>query len=502
MNARVTHGVERTSRLTSLEAVVWLLVYFVGLGAAQACGFRMAVPYFYYQVLPRQLLEHRLCESLWNLHAQPPLLDLALGVALKLSRASGVSVERLLLLLNGFLGIVVVFATLSLLRRLVIRPVLRSAVMLLLLLDPSFYLFLGIFSYTFYELVLLMLAALAAHRFATRPTLGAYLGFCVPILLLTYTRALFHPLWASALLALVGASAQPKRPTARRQVAGAFLLVLVILAAWPIKNGLRFGVWGFSSWQGFNLSRGLGIDVPPGWIFSAQPSRDEGAARAIANRSVPAAFRDIPALTQLKKADGSLNWNHYAIIGASAKMGRQALAIWSHDPTRVGRKAMANYFDHFIAYPGRQPYSGELDWRAKQPAAAAWLAAFERLSLAAPIGHGRASRAPVFAVFFPLLVVVGVRHAWSLRSGDRPAALALAVLLGAVLWVLAAVLLIDGDEGNRMRFSTQLALWIGAASAIEGRLQGRGTASEGRRDAPACPGPGAGDRSDVCEDKA
>ncbi len=169
MNARVTHGVERTSRLASLEAVVWLLVYVVGLGAAQACGFRMAVPYFYYQVLSRQLLEHRLCESLWNLHAPPPLLDLALGVALKLSRASGVSVEGLLLLLNGFLGMVVVFATLSLLRRLVIRPALRSAVMLLLLLDPSFYLFLGIFSYTFYELVLLMLAALAAHRFGSSP---------------------------------------------------------------------------------------------------------------------------------------------------------------------------------------------------------------------------------------------------------------------------------------------------------------------------------------------
>lgn len=84
---------------------------------------------------------------------------------------------------------------------------------------------------------------------------------------------------------------------------------------------------------------------------------------------------------------------------------------------------------------------------------------------------------PLFAFVFPILAAAGVRHAWTLRTRDRPAALTLAVLLGSALWVLAAVLLIDGEEANRMRFSTQLALWIGAAAAVEASLRRRAAAA-------------------------
>jgi len=464
----------RRWRVASLGAVVWLVVYVAGLLAAQARGLRMAVPYFYFQLLPRELLSQRLGESLWNLHAQPPVVDLILGAALKLERMSGVPVETLLLALHAVLGAIIVLAMLSLLRRL--RLVLRSAVMLLLLLDPDFYLYLGIFSYTFYELLLLTLAALAAHRFATQPTPKAYAVFCLPIVLLTYTRALFHPLWAMAAFAGLAVGARTDQPAARRHIAYAFVLSVLVLAAWPLKNGLRFGVWSFSSWQGFNLSRGLGIDPPPGWIFSIQPSPEELAARAVADRRVPAALRQIRVLTQVQKQDGSLNWNHYAIIGMSAEMGRQALATWVHDPARVAGKVMRNYLI-FTTYPGRNPYSGRLDWRTRQPAAVAWLAAYEWSSLEAPIRLAGTSRTPLFALVFPILAVAGVRHAWSLRARDRPAALTLAVLLGSALWVLAAVLLVDGEEGNRMRFSTQLALWIGAAAALEEWLRRRAGAS-------------------------
>jgi hypothetical protein len=468
----MTGSPERRRRVPSLEAVAWLVVYAAGLVAAQAYGFRMAVPYFYFQLLSRELLSQRLGESLWNLHAQPPVVDLLLGAALKLARTTGAPVETLLLVLHAVLGGVIVLATLSLLRRLGLRLALRCVVMLLLLLDPDFYIFLGIFSYTFYELLLLTLAALAAHRFATRPTPQAYAACCLPIVLLVYTRALFHPLWALAALAGLAAGARAGQPAARRQVAAAFALSVLVLLAWPLKNGLRFGVWSYSSWQGFNLSRGLGIDPPAGWIFSMQASPAELADRAVADRRVPAAMRQIPVLTQARKQDGSLNWNHYAIIGMSAEMGRQALATWVHDPARVAGKAMRNYLV-FTTYPGRNPYSGRLDWRTRQPVAVAWLAAYEWLSLAAPIRLAGTSPTPLFAFVFPILTVAGVRRAWTLRTSDRPAALTLAVLLGSALWVLAAVLLVDGEEGNRMRFSTQPALWVGAAAALEGWLRSR-----------------------------
>jgi hypothetical protein len=56
MNARKTPRLERRLRLTALEAGFWLVVDVAGLVAAQACGFRLAVPYFYYQLLSREML--------------------------------------------------------------------------------------------------------------------------------------------------------------------------------------------------------------------------------------------------------------------------------------------------------------------------------------------------------------------------------------------------------------------------------------------------------------
>jgi hypothetical protein len=90
--------------------LLWLLLYACGVGLALAAGYRMTVPYWYFQILARQPLTSRLGESLWNLHAQPPELNLLLGLALKLERATGWAPERSLLALHLVLGAVAVLS--------------------------------------------------------------------------------------------------------------------------------------------------------------------------------------------------------------------------------------------------------------------------------------------------------------------------------------------------------------------------------------------------------
>ena len=86
------------------------------------------------------------------------------------------------------------------------------------------------------------------------------------------------------------------------------------------------------------------------------------------------------------------------------------------------------------------------------------------------VGEGALRRA-LFAACFPLLCAGAAWRIWKLRTADRPAAIALAFLLTTVLWVLAMALFVDGDEAWRLRFSTQLALWIGGAAALDGWLR-------------------------------
>jgi hypothetical protein len=420
----------------------WLAAYLAILALAVAAGYRMWVPWPFVNLLPRELLAKRLAESLWNLHSQPPVLNLLLGGALALEGAGGASVETWLFALQALVGGVVVVATACLLLRLRLRPWLRAAVMALLLLDPAFYAFLTLFFTPIYELLWLSLAALAAHRFAGRPGAGAFAGFCVPVAALVYSRALFHPIWAGVALAAVAVGGgRAATPAARRRIVVVLALTVAVLAAWPVKNVVRFGVWGFSSWQGYNLSRGFAITPPPAWaLFSWERLPGADAARAGALALVPERFRGIPALTMTVKSDGSPNWNHYAMIGVSAELGHQALEIIVRQPRSVVVKALDNYLHSFC--------------RSPVTAGAAGL------------------RRVVFAACFPVLCAAAAWRAFRLRAADRPAAIALAFLLTTVLWVLAMALFVDGDEAHRLRFSTQLALWIGGAAALDGWLPG------------------------------
>src|SRR4051794_628475 len=133
-----THFMKSTPRL---EAAFWLAVYACGAGLAFLAGWRMQVSYEYFQLLAREPLTTRLAESLFNLHAQPPLLNLLLGLALKLERATGLAPERSLLALHLALGAAATVGLHLLLVRLGVTPWLRRMVLAVILLDPAFYSF-------------------------------------------------------------------------------------------------------------------------------------------------------------------------------------------------------------------------------------------------------------------------------------------------------------------------------------------------------------------------
>jgi hypothetical protein len=69
-----------------------------------------------------------------------------------------------------------------------------------------------------------------------------------------------------------------------------------------------------------------------------------------------------------------------------------------------------------------------------------------------------------FAYVFPFLLALMLAGAWLARR-DRP--VALAFMAFSVVWVLLLCCFVDGYEGNRMRYSTEAFLFIGAAHGAE-----------------------------------
>lgn len=448
------------------EAAFWLAVYACGAGLAFLAGWRMQVSYEMFQFLAPKLLASRLGESLFNLHAQPPLLNLLLGLALKLQRACGWRPERSLLALHLAFGAAAAVALYVLLVRLGVPRWLRGLVLALVLLDPAFYSFVLDFFYPIHELLLLALAAVAVERFLATRRPGFYAAACACLVTLTYTRALFHFAWTLAVLAVLALAAPATPERSRRPVLGTLAASLALLLAWPVKNYVRFGVFGFSSWQGYNLSQGLVDRYPPIWdafVFGSLPSQER--AREALARSVPERFRAIPVLADPTKAPGAPNWNHVGIIPLARRLEGLILERLREHPELLARKAAENYRQAVI-YPGRNPYLDELDWRARTPLARFWLSFYEATVYLYRGENPQQGALPGFAWVLPpalLLVLVQVIRR---RQTDPVGAGTAAFLLAAVLWVLAMVLLVDGREGNRIRFSTQPLLYAAVAWSL------------------------------------
>jgi hypothetical protein len=445
------------------EASLWLALYFCGAGLAGLAGWRMQVSYEYFQLLAREPLTSRLAESLFNLHAQPPLLNLLLGLALKMERATGLPPERSLLALQLALGAAAALALYALLVRLGVSPWLRRLVLAVILLDPALYSFVLDFFYPLHELLLLSLAAVAVQRFLATRRSGLYAAACFCLVALTYTRALFHVAWTLAvLLALALAGSRESR----RPVLGALAASALLLLAWPVKNAVRFGVLGFSSWQGYNLSQGLVDRYPPIWdafVFGALPSQER--AREALARSVPERFRGIPVLAEPAKAPGVPNWNHVAIIPLSRRLESLVLQRLREHPELLLAKAATNYRQAVI-YAARNPYAADLDWRARTPLARFWLSFYESTVDLYRGDDPQTGPLPGFAWVLPPALLLVLIQTVRRRKRDPAGAGTAAFLLAAVLWVLAMVLLVDGREGNRIRFSTQPLLYVAVAWSL------------------------------------
>lgn len=425
-----------------------LAAYAAAIALSFALGLRMRIPYELYQFLDARALESRLGESLLHLHSQPPMLNLLLGLALKFARATNSSPESFLLVLNIALGGVAVWAFVNLAHRLLSHPLHRAIAAALFVANPVFYMNLFYFFYTFHALVLLLLIALFADRFLRDGRPIDFAAVCSSVALLVYTRSLFHFAWAF-MIPLALALVRPRNP----RIVTLLALTAALLLAWPIKNAALFGTFSYSSWQGFNISKGLPVNPD---------------AVASVSEEVPNRFANITVLVETFKTDGSRNWNHYSFIPASRAKATAAREAMMQNPFSILRKAAWNYF-YFTRYSGRHPYDGHLGFVQWTPPSAAlpWIRAYEMIVFQdfrkpQALAHQLARPVPVrphhvsgFMILFPLIVALACRKAYRLRHASPTEAALAAIMLYTILWVFAMCLFIDGDEGNRHRFSSE-----------------------------------------------
>jgi hypothetical protein len=440
----------------------------------RARGVRPRVPWEYYQILDAGLLRDRLGESLLHLHAQPPLLNLGLGLALKASAATGVAVESLVLAAHALLGAAGLWALGALAGELLATLRARCLVVAAVLLNPALYLALFEGFYTFLELCLLPAIGLFATRYLRRGGERDFVLAAIGVALLTNLRAAYPAPWALGTLALLlllrrGVAARDAAATGRtRRVALAAAAAAALSLAWPLKNLALFDFFGSSSWLGLSAAKHL-VEPGPRLLGFFVGAEDSPPLRAGAQGLVPPELRAVPAVANLVKSGGAPNWNHAAILALSPRLLASSVERVRAEPAVLARRAQRFYVAGWSTSTGRHPFTRSLGWEPADRLPWSWRKGYE-LIFFQPLGVTWGGfPLTAFSLGFPALALWIGATAVRRRAADPAGAATVALLMSIVLWILALTLLVDGDEGNRFRYPTESLLLLAAAWAWEAR---------------------------------
>ncbi|MBW3574387.1 MAG: hypothetical protein KY450_05895 [Actinobacteria bacterium] len=208
------------------------------------------------QLLDRGQLRDQLVESLLNLHAQPPLFNLFVGLGLRAPSSPETPLFHALYLAAG-LGLAL--GLYAALRRVGVPTLGAAALAILFSCSPGVFLYESWLHYDHLVVLLLVAAVLALQRYASgrRPAQAAW--FVAAVAAIVLTRSLFHPVWLALSVVLVLLLAGHQR---RRVLAFVSIPVLLVFGL-QIQRLITFGTPALSSGLGVSLAKITVFQLPP-----------------------------------------------------------------------------------------------------------------------------------------------------------------------------------------------------------------------------------------------
>ncbi len=238
----------------------WALGTFAGVRVAlilSGGGFSTMLIDKTWQLLDMKYLQADVVRSVLALHIQPPLFNLFIGGVYgwsPLPPALTMSIAY------TFCGAVIVGGLYLLLLDLRFGPVAAAVGAALVALNSSILSYEIVVAYEVPVIAMLVCAALFLVRWVRTGRMGWLIALAAMLATIVLTRALLHPVWMAAVLAL----ALVARPPTRRFWPAVAVVVLAFtpILGWMLKNQILIGDATLSSWFGMNLSKSTVATLP------------------------------------------------------------------------------------------------------------------------------------------------------------------------------------------------------------------------------------------------
>ncbi|MBN1680218.1 MAG: glycosyltransferase family 39 protein [Anaerolineae bacterium] len=338
----------RQRRITRREARQDVLV------AGVLCLAHVALAYYYrlridleivnlwpgvMQALPTEALRTHLLESLWHLHAQPPLLNFLIGI---LAKIFGDDYVHALVHLQVWMGASTVGITYLIGVRLSRSRIVAGLVAVVyVLLNPGIILLELVTYYSIMTTFFLALGALCVLVYVERKQPAALIAFVLCLNLAILSRSLYHLVILVPVVALAVILAE----TRWRRVLVLSAAVCLLSLGWYAKNWLVFDMFGASSWGGSNLWNIVNVRYSDADLqaFAAEGVIDQ----VVADLPPFAQTSDYEAYGFDQTSDVDVlsrdNYNNINIIAISRAYGDSSLALIRHEPLHYLKNVYGSY---------------------------------------------------------------------------------------------------------------------------------------------------------------
>ncbi len=450
----------------------------------------------YYQFLDPELLKHRLWESLFYLHVQPPGWNLYTGAVLKLFPTSYPAVYHAIYLL---LGLGICWAIYHLMRMFRVSRWLAFTLAAWFTISPGVLLFENYLLYEYLVAFLLIAASVALFHFIQDSRSIWAICFFAALLSLVLVRNFFHLVYFVAIMsALVLLSRSQRRVVL---LCGA-LPLLVILGLYS-KNWILFRSFSGSTWMGMNMDT----------ITVHQLTAEEARAFVIRGVISPASLIDlgsplnlyspyiqmppptgIPVLDDCVTSTGATNFNCLAFRQVQRIYTRDGLALLRKYPVVYLRSVEAAWFSYFLP-AGDFPFFdlngpkihaldrfwnvvffGQFQEASDRKVLRRLAAQGDRASLLLYTGIFLLIGLPALWLWGVYYLVSGVRS----KTLDRPAAILLGFLLLNIIYVTAIANFLSSFENNRYRFPLDALYVVLLGVALSRSLGSKISGDKGR----------------------
>lgn len=416
---------------------------------------------------------------LWDMHIQPPLFNVFVGVVLRWSPLRDALSFQILFAAGAVAGAVALH---EILRGCGCRWWVAAFTTVVVFSDPM------LITYElmlFHEPVvtpLLLLTVWACVSYARTPSVGRLALFVGSGTVLVLTRAMFSPLWFVTMgLAVM---IRPPRINWRRTALVATIPLLLVVGIMA-KNQVRFGAFTLSSWFGMNFQRAAISSQTDEYIKQAV---DDGRVSAMAlQRSfgryelyepfVPPCDRrwGTPVIDRPTKLDGEVNYNYGCFVPVYAQAQRDSLAAVRSDPATYARTIRVNSLLYLSEAQYEQP-SGTVADTLRRVHDVLGVEVTTRAVYPMGYGHWHSQVQLMVLVALLGLIVLGLWAIVAAARGRRTANVAVAAFVGlTVLYVTAVSVLFDAFENARFRAPLD-PLLFGAVvgGCLEGAMRWRG----------------------------